>query len=576
MKQLLALLILMCLCGPVSADEHTTHALTMHGTPQHGPDFQHYAFVNPDAPKGGVLKQSAIGTFDTLNPFTLKGKAAMGLSYVYDRLMDRSWDEPFTMYPLIARSVTFPDDRSAITFHLDPRARFQDKVPITSADVLYSFETLKEFGRPNMRRVYKLVDHVETPDPHTITFKLGAGYDRETIMILALMPVLPQHYWATRRFDAATLDPGVASGPYKIKHVEAGRRIIYERLSDYWARDLPVRRGQYNFDQIIYDYFRDEGVAFEAFKTGDLNIRREIDVTAWANAYTFIRSGDQTIRRNAIPHGRAEAVRGFIFNTRRPPFNDVRVREALSLAFDFTWVNKNLFSGQLKRTTSYFPNTDLAAVKNAWSPPPTDTPAQIRTNLQRADALLKSAGWIIKNGGRINAKTGTPFQFEILLGAPEDEKVALAFVRSLKRLGITPRTRTLDAAAFRDRTNRYDFDILYYFWLSTLSPGGEQLLNWGCQAAHEDGRFNYAGICDPLIDRLSSEIAQTHDRNALRYDAQALDRLLTFGFYTILTGYNPADLWAYNNQIHIPVTTPLYGAVPESFWFEPSQKPNAN
>jgi microcin C transport system substrate-binding protein len=550
----------------IPAQAAETYALTMHGAPALSADFDHYPYADPAAPKGGTLHQAAIGSFDTLNPFTIKGKAAQGLAVVHDRLMDRSWDEPFTLYPLIARSVSIPDDRSSITFHIDPRAKFQDGTPITANDVVYTFNLLKESGRPNMRRVYKLVSSVEQPDSLTIKFTLDAGADRETPMILAIMPILSKAYWSARTFDSATLAPYVASGPYRIKSVEPGRRIVYERVKNYWAANLPTRKGFNNFDNIAYDYFRDDGVAFEALKSGNLNFRRETNITLWAKAYDFPALKDGTMKREAVKHGRAEPIRGFIFNTRRAPFNDIRVREALSLAFDFDWVNTNLFSKQLQRITSYFPNTDLAA--NNTPPAPTSE-KDIRKNLQRADILLKQAGWVVKNGVRIHATTGQPMNFEILLGAREDEKTALAFSHSLKRLGITPRLRTLDAAGFRDRTKTYDFDMMFYFWDSTLSPGGEQMLSWGCAAASEEGRFNYAGICDPAIDKLASNIAATRTRDDLRTSAYALDKLLTSGFYMVPFGMNPADLLVFDAKIKHPATTPLYGVVPETWWIAP-------
>lgn len=544
------------------------HTLTMHGDAKMTGDWTHYPYTDPGAPKGGRLQQAAIGTFDTLNPFTLKGKAPQALgpgpSLVYDRLTDRSWDEPFTLYPLIASGWRVADDRSWITFYIDPRARFHDGTPITADDIKFSFETLRDHGRPNMRRVYKLVADVIVQYPHTITFKLGPDHDRETVMIMAMMPILSHAYWGKKSFDAATMEPGLGTGPYRVKSAEAGRRIVYERVPDYWAADLPTRRGLNNFNEIVYDYFRDESIAFQAFKSGNLNFRRESDLTQWANAYDFPSLKTGVTKREAVPHGRAETVRGFILNTRRPPFDDLNVRHALSLVFDFDWVNKNLFSGQLKRTTSFFPNTDLAASNEAV------VPSSLRARMQQADTLLKSAGWVVKNGIRINAKTGKPLTFEILLGAPEDEKIALSFTRSLKKLGITARTRTLDVAAFRDRLNTYAYDALFYFWQSTLSPGGEQLLYWGCDARDQNGRFNYAGICSPKIDQLAAKIAQTTSRDELVKTTQELDNLLVNGYYVIPFGHLPKDLIVTNTQIKRPDFTPLYGVVPESWWMQPS------
>jgi ABC-type oligopeptide transport system substrate-binding subunit len=539
-------------------------SLTMHSDAALAADFTHYPYVNPDAPKGGTMRQAALGTFDTLNPFTLKGKAPQALgpgpSLVYDRLTDRSWDEPFTLYPLIARGWRVAPDRSWITFYIDPRARFHDHSPITAADVQFSLETLRDYGRPNMRRVYKLVDRVKVIDPHTITLYLGPGFDRETVMILAMMPILSHAHGAGVDFERATLEPGLGSGPYRVASVDPGRRVVFERVPDYWAADLPIRRGQYNFDQIIYDYFRDDTVAFQSFLAGNLDFRRENDAKQWATGYDHPRVRAGQIIQATIPHGRAETVRGFIPNTRRPPFDNPDVRAALGLAFDFDWVNKNLYAGSLRRTTSVFPNTDLAATPEAAPEPP------LRTRLQQADALLKKAGWVVRDGVRVSDKTGAPLRFEILLGSSGDEKIALAYGRTLKRLGIAARPRTLDIAAFRDRLNNFDYDMLFYFWQSTLSPGGEQALYWSCEAATQPGRFNYAGLCDPSIDALVGQIAQTRSRPDLIQLTHELDRAVMAANIIVPFGYNPSDWVATSLAINRPSTTPLYGVVTESWW----------
>ncbi|MEC7028502.1 MAG: extracellular solute-binding protein, partial [Pseudomonadota bacterium] len=300
----------------------------MHGQPKYGVDFDHLDYANPDAPKGGTLKQAALGTFDSLNPYAIKGKAAEGMSYFYDTLMQRVWDEPFTMYPLIAETVEIPEDRSSIAVHVNPNAKFHDGTSVTAEDVLFSFETLRENGRPNMRSIYKLVDEAKIIDDRTVYFHFGEGYDRETVMILTLMPVLSKAWWEGREFDASLLEIPNSSGPYKIAEVEPGRRIVYERDPNYWGKDLPVNRGHYNFDKVIYDYYRDDTVALEAFKSGDLDFRREGNAGKWATAYNFpaIAAGD--ITKAEIKHGRPEKVRALIFNTRRAPFDDPKVREA--------------------------------------------------------------------------------------------------------------------------------------------------------------------------------------------------------------------------------------------------------
>lgn len=540
----------------------------MTGTPKYGPESTHLDYANPDAPKGGTLKQAAIGTFDTLNPYNIKGKAPTGMDLVTDRLMARVWDEPFTMYPMIAERVTVPADRSSITFHLNPKARFHDGSPITPDDVIFTFETLREAGRPNMRRIYKLVSKVEKPDAQSVKFSLGEGYDRETIMILALMPVLSKTYWTGKTFDETTLTPFLSNGAYKIKSVDVGRRVVYERVKDYWAADLLPNKGHFNFDTVIYDFYRDDSIAFESFKSNDLGLRREWDAGLWKSGYDFPAIKDGRAKKEPLAHGRPDRVRGFIFNTRREPFKDIRVRQALNLVFDFEWVNQNLYHGLYKRINSYYPNTELAATD---TPPAIEnkTPEQKRENLKAADLLLKDAGWVIKNGVRVNDKTGKPLTFEIMLDDPANEKIALSFVRSLKRLGITPHVRVLDAAAFLGRMNDYDFDMTVYFWMSTLSPGTEQYLYWSCEAAESPSRWNYAGICDKNIDLLSKSIATAKTREELVDKVRALDSALMAGSYMIPLYYNPQDFVAYWEPLAHPDTMPLYGTVLETWWMKP-------
>ncbi len=545
----------------------------MTGIPKYGPKDAHFGYANPDAPKGGTMKQAAIGTFDTVNPYNIKGKAAVGMDLVTDRLMARVWDEPFTMYPLIAQSVDVPADRSWIRFHLNPKARFHDGSPITAADVNFTFETLREFGRPNMRRIYKLVSKVDMPDTRTIKFTLGEGFDRETVMILAMMPVLSKAYWTGKTFDSTTLTPFLSNGAYKIATVEPGRRIIYERVKDYWAADLLPSKGHYNFDRVVYDFYRDDSIAFESFKSGDLNLRREWDAGQWQNGYDFPAIKDGRAMHESLPHGRPDRVRGFIFNTRREPFTDIRVRQAFNLLMDFDWVNKNLYHGLYKRINSFYPNTDLSAID---TPPPISsaTSEEKRQNMRTADALLREAGWVIKGGKRVNAKTGKPLSFEIILDDPANEKIALAFTGALKRMGITPQIRVLDTSAFLGRLNQYDFDMTLYFWMSTLSPGTEQYLYWSCEAANSPSRWNYAGICDKNIDLLSKSIATAKTRGELVDKVRALDSALMKGVYMIPLYYNPQDFVAYWKPLAHPETMPLYGTVLETWWMDGQSPPS--
>lgn len=565
----------------------------MHGAPKYGPGSARLDYANPDAPKGGALRQAAIGTFDSLNPFALKGKAAQGLGLVHDRLTVRVRDEPFTLYPLIAERLEVPEDRASLTVHLNPRARFADGSPVTAEDVIFSFETLRAHGRPNMRQVYKLAQNVEKTGERSLRFTFGEGRDRETPMIFAMMPVLSKKWWAGKTFDSATLVPPVGSGPYKIESVEPGRRIVYARNPDYWAKDIFPNKGLYNFDRIVYDYYRDDSVAFEAFKAGDLDYRREFDAGKWASAYDFPALKTGRIKREALPHGRPERMRALIFNTRRAPFDDIRVRKALSLALDSAWINKTLFHGAYKRIDSFFPNSELAArgragpaeraVLEPWreelapeifgAPVFASAEAPLRDRLRRADRLLKEAGWVVAGGAR--AKDGKVFSFEILAGAAEDEKIALSFIRALEKLGISARIRTLDAAAFVERLGVYDYDMLLYDWMSSLSPGTEQALFWGCEAGKQNGRWNYAGICEPAIDAVAAAIPRTTTREDLLAHARALDRLLQSGYYAIPLFYAGTDFVAYGKALRRPAARPVYGLaheawgnVLETWWME--------
>lgn len=552
----LTLAAFMALGTQAFAADKPVHALAMHGAPKYAPAAATLDYVDPAAKKGGTLTQSVAGAFDTLNPFTLKGKAAQGLDYVYDRLAARVWDEPFTLYGLVAREMIVPDARNAITFHLDPRARFHDGKPITTADVAFTYETLKKFGRPNMRRVYQLVSKVTIESPSSIRFDLGAGHDRETVMILAMMPVLPKHAWEGRNFDETTLIPPLGSGPYKVKSVDIGRRIVYERVADDWAKDHITRKGHHNFDTLVFDYYRDDSVALEAFSAHNVDVRREFDSAKWAAAYTDM---PKDIVRESLPHGRPEWVKGFIFNLRRKPFENADVRKALSLAFDAGYVNRTLYRNEARRITSIFPNTDLAAT------PPLQ-PASRRDAMKQADALLAKSGWVVKGGKRVDAKTGAPLTFQILLASAQDEKTALALTGGLKRLGIDARIRTVDAAQFAGALASYDYDMVLHYWINTLSPGSEQMIYWGCEAAKAAGGKNYAGLCDPETDRAAAAIAAAKTRADLVKAAQNLDAKVMAADIFIPLFTIGRDDWAYWPPLKHPAKTPLYGQVLETWW----------
>lgn len=581
---LLALLLLF----PSAAYAEHSHALAMHGQALYPADYKYFDYVNPGAPKGGDLKTSKSGSFNNLNNHVILGNNAEGLEMLNDKLMQRAWNEPFTLYGLVAESIDISDDRSWITFHLNKNAKFHDGHPMTAEDVLYSYEMFRKHGHPVRRRVYGLITEAKILSPHDIKFTFGEGFDRESPLILAIMPVLPKHYWEKHEFSKTTLEPPLGSGPYKIKSVEPGRKLVYERVQDYWAKDLPVNVGLYNFDTITFTYYRDEDIALESFKAGDYNLRQEYNIHKWMKSYDFKALSEGKVIKEEIAHQRPEWLRAMIFNTRRPLFQDRHVREALGLMFNFDWINKNLFFDAFHRISSAYPNSELAArgkpegeelaqlekfktelppevFGDAWQAPSGD----LRDNQRKAMALLKEAGWIYKDQNLVNEKTGEAFGFEILLNDPADEKIALEFTRALKKIGIAARVRTVDSAQFTGRLDSYDYDMVMHRWINSLSPGNEQLNYWGTAASKNKGARNYAGIESPAVDALCSGIAQSMDRQTLVARTRALDRALMWGYYMIPMHYLGRDLIAYSTDIKRPEAVPIYGIVREAWWMQP-------
>jgi microcin C transport system substrate-binding protein len=608
LRILFASIAIVCSVPPSAraAEAQPVHGIAMHGETRYAAGFSHFDYADPSAPQGGIFRNAATGTFDTLNPFIVRGRAALGLGYVSESLMRRSWDEPFSLYGLIAESITVPEDRSWVEFTLRPEARWHDGVPITPADVLFSWRTLRDHGRPNHRSYYGKVAHAEQTGERTVRFIFKASAkalakasadpetpgDREMPLIMGLMPILPEHAWKTREFDRTTLEPPLGSGPYRVARFEPGRSIVYERIPDYWGRDLPVNRGQYNFAEIRYDYYRDDGVALEAFKADAYDFRRETDQTKWANGYDFPAARDGRVKVELLPHGRPEPMRALIFNTRRPQFADRAVREALGYALDFEWMNRTLFHGAYRRTASYYPNSELAAsgppspaelavleplrgtlppeaFGPAFVPPVTDGsgPTGLRGNLRKAQELLAKAGWTVRDGLLRNAQ-GSALEFEILLVSSSDEKVALEFARALQRIGVTAKVRTVDSAQYQARLESFDFDMTLNRWTSTLSPGNEQIYYWGSEAADWQGSRNYAGIRSPAVDTLAESLAAAVDRDDLVTRARALDRALTWGHYVIPLYHLTADHVAYWSRLKRPAVTPVYGMVIDAWWME--------
>jgi microcin C transport system substrate-binding protein len=592
LTRLLAMVLVLA-AGPAPASPSQPpprHALAMHGEPALPAGFAHLGYVNPDAPKGGSIRHWAAGSFDSLNPFIVRGRPGQGLHLTYETLLERSWDEPFTLYGLLAETVSVPDDRGWVEFTLHPQARWHDGRPVTVDDVLFSWRTLKDLGSPRYRTYYGKVARAERTGERSVRFTFAEGSDRELALIMGLMPILPEHWWQGRKFDETRLEPMPGSGPYRIAAVDPGRTIVYRRVEDWWGRDLPINRGRFNFDEVRYDYYRDENVAIEAFKAGAYDFRRELDPTRWATAYDGPALADGRIRMEVLPHSRPEPLRALIYNTRRPLFADRRVREALGYALDFEWMNRVFFRNAYTRSTSFYPNSGLAArglpseaerallepwkselppelFERPFTVPATDGtgPAGIRANLRKAAALLDEAGWHVRDGRRVDA-AGRPFAFEILLADPGDERVALEFSRGLQRLGVQARVRTVDSAQYRARLDRFDYDMTLNRWISTLSPGNEQMVYWGSAAADQNGSRNYAGIRSPVVDALAGRLGHARTREELVTAVRALDRVLLWGHYVIPLHHLADDRVAYWDRLARPQTTPLWGLIVETWW----------
>ncbi len=574
-----------------------THAIAMVGDPLYGPGFHHFDYVNPKAPKQGTLKLGMTGTFDTLHPFIVRGQAAYGLwddstSLLFQSMMMRGRDEPFTMYGVLAESVEVAADRSAIIFNLNKAARFSDGTPVTADDVLFSFKTLREKGRPNHRTYYKKVESAEKLSPLRVKFTFKPdkekGIDREMPLIMGIMPILSKRDWQDRDFNQTTLRIPIGSGPYKIASIDVGRSIVYARDPNYWAKDHPAQRGFYNFDKIRIDYYRDDNISLQAFKAGQYDIRREADPTKWAMSYNFPAARDGRAKMDKLAHKRVEPAYGYILNTRRELLSDPAFREALQYTFDFDWVNRTLFHGQYKHINSFFPNSELAApplpegreleILNAYcsqlpptifttpvAPPEASTQEQVRANLLKAETILRNAGYKIVDNRLLTPK-GTPVYFEILLSEPSEEKVALNWAAALKRLGMSVRVHTVDSAQYQSRFAQFDFDVTANKWHNSLSPGNEQTYYWGSAAADQKGSRNYAGVKDPVVDALTTDLVNARTREDLVATAHALDRVLMQGHYFVPLTYLGADAIASWNRVTHPAKTSLYGNIMETWW----------
>ena len=570
------------------------HAFSMHGDLKYPAGFTHFQYVNPEAPKVGDVKLAAVGTFDTLNPFVLKGVPAIALGNVYDTLTVSSEDEPFSQYGLVAETIEMPADRSWVAFTLRPQARFHDGSPITVEDVIWTFDALKTKGRPFYRSYYAQVLKAEKVGERKVRFAFAPGENRELPLIVGQLPVLSRAYWSKRDFEKTTLEPPLGSGPYRVEALDPGRSITYRRVKDYWGAKLPVNVGRDNFDSLRYDYYRDSTVAIEALKGGEYDFRVENVAKNWATAYATPAVTRGVLKKEEIPNEVPTGMQGFVFNTRRPIFQDPRVRRALGYAFDFEWSNKTLFYGAYTRTKSYFSNSELASsgvpsgeelkilepfrgkvpdevFTKEYQPPTTDGSGNIRDGAREALRLLGEAGWTVKGQKLVDGR-GEPMQFEILLDDSTWERIALPFAKNLERLGVTARVRVVDAAQYEKRQDDFDFDTIVTVWPQSLSPGNEQREFWGSQVAGERGSRNLAGIKDPVVDKLIDLVIQAPDRPGLVARTRALDRVLLWGHYVIPHWHIRAFRVVYWDKFARPAVSPKNALGFDTWWVDAAKE----
>ena len=572
------------------------HAIAMHGEPALAENFSHFGYVDPQAPKGGRLVHGIIGTFDSLNPFIVRGLAIPEVrGYVIESLMTRGYDEPFTLYGLLAKTVDTDEARSYVTFTIDPAARFSDGMPVTAQDVIFSWQLLRDKARPNYLAYYGKVASAQAIGERTVRFDLAGANDRELPMILGLMPILPQHAVDPGTFERTTLTPPIGSGPYVVGAVAPGASVTLRRHPAYWGRQLAVNRGVWNFDEIRLEFYREANAQFEAFKKGLYDVRAETDPGRWETAYDIPAVRDGRILKEAFANGTPKPMSALVFNTRRPIFADIRVREAIGALFDFEWINHNFFFHRYRRTASYFEGSEISArgrpaddrerallkpfadavrpdvLAGAYLPPANDGSGRDRATLKRALALLGDAGFEIVDNKLRERAGGKPFTFEILVTTKDQERLALAFARDLKRAGIEARVRSVDAVQYEQRRQTYDFDMIQYEWQQSLSPGNEQTYYWGSAAADAPASRNYMGVKSAAVDALIAAMLEARSRADFVSAVRALDRVLMSGLYVVPLFHLPAHWVAHWARIAHPATTSLAGYLPETWWHKPAQ-----
>ena len=588
----------LAILAAAAAQAEPRHGIAMYGEPALPPDFVSLPQVNPDAPKGGAFRWGEAGSFDSLNPFITKGRPASGISNLtVETLMGRSYDEPFTLYGLLAESIDTDDARSYVEFTLRPQARFSDGSPVTVEDVMWSMETLGTIGNARYAAAWKKVASMEQTGERSIRFTFNTE-DRELPLILGLRPVLKKAQWQGKAFDETTLEAPIGSGPYVVDQSDPGVFISYKRNPDWWGKDLPFNRGQWNFDTIRYDYFSNPQAIFEAFKAGELSAYREGNAAKWLTNYDFpaVTAGD--VIKAEIPHGRPSGIEGLAFNTRKPMFADWRVRQALILAFNHEFINQTLTGGTQPRIQSYFGNSFLAMTPGApaegrvlgllqpfaadlppgtldgYALPVADGSEANRKNIRAAAALLEEAGWTVGEDGILKNAAGEPFAFEILLVTGQDEVASMAaiYIEALKALGIAARVSMVDDAQYKERTTAYAFDMTHYIRSLSLSPGNEQLLYWGATGVTEPGTRNWMGVNSPAVEAMIAAMVKAPDVAEFTAATQALDRLLTAGRYVIPIWYADRSRLAYRKGLRYPDRIPLYGDwlgfLPDTWWAE--------
>ncbi len=573
-----------------------SHGIAMHGIPKYNKSFSHLSYVNPDAPKGGRISYGSHGSFDSLNPFLLKGVAPRGLwdveygRNVYESLLTRADDEPFSLYGLLAEWVDLPEDRSSIAFKIRDEAEFSDGHPIDADDVLFTIDLLREHGRPNYKNLIKRIKNIERVSDSQIRFVFNDGGDRELPLLIGLFPVLPKHAIDPEKFAKSGQYQFIGSGPYLIDRVDPGTRLLLKRNPNYWAQDLPIKRGMDNFDEISIEYFRDNTAMFEAFKKGAFDMLPESDPARWAKQYDFTAAKEGKVLQKTFVSRLPKGMSGFVFNTRRDVFSDRRVRRALASLFDFEWVNKNLYHGLFRRSGSYFQNSDLSALGLATSalentllgpfksefdtdildgsymPVSAKDSREMRKVMGIALKQLNEAGYSLVDGVMKSAKDGKPLAFEFLATTKEQERLALAYSRILERLGITMSIRTVDSAQYWERRKTMDFDMMKMSWSASLSPGNEQYSRWHSSQRNKDGWFNQAGADDPAVDAMIDALLAAKSSEEFTSAVRAFDRSLMNGYYVVPL-FHKADSWlGVWSHIGIPKGKPLGGYASKTWW----------